>query len=104
MKTTDRYYERLVEIKNQYPELTFDNNGYEYIFAKKEKHKEQVDEIEGILRKTIKGFSRFDNFKPRKDGTFDVRCQYVWDSKINFVGVGYFNIDEFKNFEEDESN
>ena len=107
MATTNKYYERLIQIKNEYPKLTFDNNGYEYIFKEKEQHKEQVDEIEDILRKTIKGFVRFDNFKPRKGGTFDIRCQYNWgaiDNSRYFVGVGYFNIEEFKDIEEDENN
>lgn len=107
MATTNKYYDRLIQIKNEYPKLTFDNDGYEYIFEEKKKHKEQVDEIEDILKKTIKGFVRFDNFKPRKEGTFDIRCQYNWGANDNsrcFVGVGYFNIEEFKDIEEDENN
>ena len=93
-------YNRLKEIQKQYPKLTFDNNGYEYIFKEKEGHKEQVKEIEDILKKEIKGFIRFDNFKPRKDGSFAVRCQYNWgahDDSRYYEGVGYFEINDFKN-------
>jgi len=87
-------YNRLKEIQTKYPTLTFDNDGYEYIFKEKEKLKDVVSEIESILKEEIEGFVRFDNFKPRKDGSFAVRCQYKWDS--SFIGVGYFGIEEFK--------
>lgn len=101
---TDKYYNRLIEIQKQYPKLTFDNNGYEYIRKELEEHKEVVNEINEILKATIGRFPEFNNFKPRpkghKDGDFAVRCQYAWDS--SFTGVGYFGINEFKNFEEDE--
>lgn len=96
MKSLQTNYETLVKIQKEFPELTFDNNGYEYLDKDvKERHKEQIDLISEILKKEIKGFVRFDNFKPRKNGTFDVRVQYHW--AFNFKGVGYFNVEDFKN-------
>tara|TARA_R110000851_G_scaffold11938_2_gene41408 strand:- start:441 stop:869 length:429 start_codon:yes stop_codon:yes gene_type:complete len=93
-------YNRLKEIQKQYPKLTFDNDGYQYIRKELEEHKEQVEEINSILSKEILGFSKFFNFKPRKDGSFAVRCDYNWgagDEKVTyFIGVGYFEIEEFK--------
>lgn len=89
-------YEILIKIQKDFPELTFDNNGYEYLNKEvKERHKEQIDIISEILKKEIEGFIRFDNFKPRKNGSFAVRIQYLWS--LSFQGVGYFNIEDFKN-------
>ena len=98
MKTTNKYYDRLIELKNQFPELTFDNDGYEYLSKEtQESHKEQIEEIKQILKETIEGFSSFNNFKPRENGSFAVRCQYNYDR--SFIGVGYFGIELFKDFE-----
>jgi hypothetical protein len=100
MITTNKYYDRLIELKNQFPELTFDNDGYEYLRKEvQEKHKEQIEEVSQILKETIEGFTSFNNFKPRKDGSFLVRCQHNWDE--SFVGVGYFGVELFKEFEID---
>ena len=100
MEKDHKYFNRLTELKDNFPELTFNNNGYEYLSPKvKEDHKEQIIEIESILRKTIKGFDRFDNFKPKRelDGRTYVRVQYAYDS--SFIGVGYFNLDLWKDEE-----
>lgn len=94
LEKLEDYYELLL-FKKLYPELTFDNNGYEYLKPKvRETHKVQIEKIETILKKHIGGFCNFNNFKPRKNGSFDIRCQYHWD--MSFIGVGYFNIKEFK--------
>lgn len=89
-------YKELKRIKEEYPELTFDNDGYEYLSkAVKEAHKEQIDLLHKLLKSEIEGFVRFDNFKPREEQqTFDVRVQYYYDK--SFVGVGYVNIELFK--------
>ena len=101
MKTTNKHYDRLIELKDQFPELTFDNNGYEYLNREvQESHKEQIEEIKTILKETIKGFRSFNNFKPRESGTFDIRIQYLWGGS-NFVGVGYFNIELLRDFKID---
>jgi len=89
-------YDKIIEIKNKYPQLTFNNNGYEYLSKEiEESNKEIIKELSDILRKNIEGFVEFNNFKPRKDGSFAVRVQYKWDEK--FTGVGYFKIEDFKN-------
>lgn len=86
--------EKLTEIKSNFPQLTFQNEGYEYLSKEiKENHKKEITEIESILKKEINGFCEFNNFIENKDGSFSVRCQYYWDN--SFKGVGYFNINEF---------
>lgn len=88
-------YDRIIEIKNEHPELTFDNKGYQYLsFRIKDYHKKQIEELHNILRRHLEGFVEFNNFKPRKDNTFDIRVQYYWNER--FTGVGYFNIEQFK--------
>lgn len=98
-------FNKLVEFQKKYPELTFQNKGYQYLKKEiQEKYKEQIDEISKILKETIPGFSKFNNFKMNKDGSFSIRCQYEYDygnpNSIHFIGVGYFNINDFK----DDSN
>ena len=98
------YYERLKEFKDNYPELTFDNKGYERFSDEiREKYKDEIDEISYILKETVAGFSSFTNFKPYKeDGSFDIRLQYDYNHNgrgICFIGVGYFNINNWKNYE-----
>lgn len=88
-------YNRLILIQKEYPELTFQNEGYEYLSKEViNKHKEQIEEISNILKTTISGFVEFNNFKIDKTGDILIRVQYHWDKM--FVGVGYFNIEEFK--------
>ena len=88
-------YERLILIQKEYPELTFQNDGFEYLDTEIiNKHKEQIEEISKILKDTIPGFVKFNNFKLNKKNEIEIRCQYHWDKM--FVGVGYFNIEEFK--------
>lgn len=93
MKTT--VFEKLTEIKNNFPSLTFDNNGYQYIKPEiREQHKEQIKEIEEILNSEFVGIVKFNNFKPRKDGSFSIRCQCKYDE--SFTGVVYLNKEDFK--------
>lgn len=91
-------YERLKDIQEEYPFLTFQNNGYEYLklrYPKEwEEHREIIEEISEILKGEIESFIRFDNFKKREDGSVVVRCQYMWDER--FSGVGYFPLSSFK--------
>ena len=95
----NKIYETLVSYKEKYPELTFNNKGYQYLSQEiKEKYKEQIEEIASILKECIQGFIEFNNFIDREDGSFSIRCQHYWDEK--FRGVGYFNIEVFKDLEE----
>ena len=93
------YYEELVKLYQEYPELTFQNEGYQYLPQEvKEKNKEGIDKINTILEKTIEGFVRFDNFKNRTDKNFWIRCQTKWSP--GFTGVNYFKIEDFKKVSE----
>lgn len=88
-------YNKLKEIQKNYPQLTFNNEGYEYLSPKiKQKHDEQIKTISELLKPVLDGFVRFDNFKPRKDGTFAIRVQCNYSP--SFTGVRYFNIEDFK--------
>ena len=85
---------KIIEIQSNFPKLTFQNEGYQYLSKEiKENHKKEIAEIESILREEINGFSEFNNFIIKKDGSLYVRCQYYWDN--SFKGVGYFNINDF---------
>jgi len=88
-------YERLTYLQKLYPKLTFQNEGYEYLSKEiTDRHKDQIEEISKILKDTISGFVKFNNFFIKKNGDITIRCQYYYDKM--FVGVGYFNIEEFK--------
>jgi len=85
-------YDRLVELQKEYPELTYDNTGYDTISKEvKDSHKKQIEEIHDILKSSLKRYSSFQNFKPRKDGNWCIRLQYSYDGG-GFTGVGYFYV------------
>ena len=102
----EKYYKRLNKIRQEYPELTFNNNGYEYLSSKiKEKHKKQIEEISEILKDTIPGFERFDNFRVENDGAFSVRiqCNYSHGTDyLYFIGVDYIDLENFKNLNDEK--
>ena len=102
----EKYYKRLNKIRQEYPELTFNNNGYEYLSSKiKEKHKKQIEEISEILKDTIPGFERFDNFRVKNDGAFSVRIQCNYNhgtDYLSFIGVDYIDLENFKNLNDDK--
>lgn len=89
------YFEELDALRQAYPALTFQNDGYENIpkdvrAANQEGH----DKIEAILKETVSTFVRFQNFKASSDGRFYIRCQTRWDER--FTGVHYFPLEDFK--------
>lgn len=89
------YHEELVRLMEQYPDLIFDNDGYENISeVTKEANAEGIKKIEELLKEAVHGFVRFQNFKPRKEGSFCVRCQTKWSE--SFTGVSYFPLENFK--------
>jgi hypothetical protein len=89
------YYKRLLFYKIKYPELTYDNVGYDKLSKEViERNKEGINRISEILKETIEGFVKFNNFKIKKDGSICIRCQSYWDE--TFVGVGYFDLKLFK--------
>lgn len=100
---TQREYDLLKSVQIKFPNLTFQNNGYEYIDKSKfsEKDKKAFRIVSNILSKSIVRFSRFDNFKLSKDGEIRIRFQYGWDER--FTGVGYLDLlTLFEGFKETE--
>lgn len=90
-------YNRLKEIQRNYPDLTFQNKGYQYLSDKvKNDHKEQIKEISELLRDSVEGFVEFNNFKVNKDGSISVRTQCQYGGGIYYIGVCYINIESFK--------
>ena len=88
---------RLLEIQKQYPQLTFQNKGYQYLSPEiKYAHKEVIEEINTILSAFDPAFHRFDNFKIAKDGTVQVRYQCDYNHGqigLPFIGVHYTGIE-----------
>lgn len=96
----------LLEAYKNHPLLTLQNKGYENI--RKDKLSEsdlvKIKEIEILLRKSIVGFSSFQNFKVRSDTNLQIRFQYNYDAdydgpgnKTYFVGVGYILVNDLLN-------
>ena len=89
-------YNRLLEIQKQFPKLTLQNKGYEYI-GKNNLTQEELEAFKGvknILRKHIIDFVEFNNFRYSED-RLQIRCQYKWNT--HFTGVGYLFVDELLN-------
>lgn len=91
---TQQEYDTLIQIQKQFPALTFQNEGYEYINRTKFTLEERAADstVASILHEHIKHFVRFDNFRIRKDGELTVRFQYHWSD--SFTGVGYLSVRE----------
>ena len=97
-------YDFLLDIQKNHPELTFQNNGYEYINKSKltEEDLKSFKEVEDLLRKSIHGFSKFFNFRLSHKGIVEIRFDYHWSE--SFTGVGYLELQELLNgFNEKES-
>lgn len=78
-----------------YPELTLDSKGYEELSSSiVHSHKHVIDKLESILRSGSPDFVRFQNFKPRKDGSVAVRCQVRYSPY--FTGVVYYELSDFE--------
>jgi hypothetical protein len=100
MTSPRNYYEELDALRSDYPDLTFESKGYEEIPDNvKEANAEGIAKVEEVLKQCVKSFVRFQNFKPRKDGTVAVRCQTRWSA--GFTGVSYFPLENFQPDSED---
>ena len=93
-----RDYNNLLEIQKKYPNLTFQNDGYQYLrgHVKLTKKDEQaIRVVELNLQKSVQGFSEFNNFRlgVKKKG-IEVRLRYKWH--YSFVGVGYVVIQSLR--------
>lgn len=95
---TDRnFYEELDALRRTYPDLTFANKGKENIPADvRAANAEGQAKIEAILKETVADFIRFRNFRPRKDGTFAIRCQTRFSLGIAGGESHYFPLEKFK--------
>lgn len=109
---TQEQHDRIKEIKEKHPILTFENKGYDYINKNQftEEDKKAFDEVTEILKNSIKGFSSFNNFRDRNE-RIQIRLQYEWtyDERYDingrklpfngsiFTGVGYIYLDELIN-------
>jgi hypothetical protein len=95
----------LESIFTEFPTLTLQNKGYEGLDKRNltDQDNEKIKEIEVILKSSVCGFSRFQNFKVNKAGKTSIRFQYDYDAdndgsnKIGFIGVGYILVDELLN-------
>lgn len=94
--TTAQVFEKITEIKNNYPELTFNNEGYQYLSNEvKGKYNEQIEGVKNLIKSVFPYITEFNNFKPKHDGTFSIRCQGYYDEVTYFQGVYYFNESNF---------
>lgn len=92
-------YNLLKSIQENYPNLTYQNTGYDYPNKSKwsDEDKRQFNIVTDILKKTIKDFVEFNHFKINKNDNDAVvlRFQYKWSN--SFIGVGYVKLDELLN-------
>ena len=98
---TQELHDRLLEIQKEFPALTLQNEGYQYLKKRNftEADQKAFDEVSAILQQHIQGFSEFNNFKKSKDGFVKLRFQYDWGADSNppttyYIGVGYMLVDE----------
>lgn len=94
---TPEQHATILSAYEKYPELFLQNKGYEYINRNdiSEAAKCQLNNIESILKDTIKGFVSFSNFCHDKNGELSLRIQYHYDH--SFTGVGYVLLSELLN-------
>lgn len=96
-------YNKLMDIYTNYPNLSLQNKGYEGIDKESltTEEREKILEVSSILKKSIYGFSSFQNFRiNQKTRKPEIRLQYNYNydgNGISFTGVGYILIDELLN-------
>lgn len=96
--TNDEYNE-LNRLYVEFPALSLQNDGYQYINfeALNDVEKEAHARVAEILSKAVHGFSEFSNFRHDLEGKPEIRLQYNYNYDNNyppFTGVGYILIDE----------
>lgn len=92
-------YNALTKLMRENPSLIFSNDGYENLPATVvEANKDAIDSVEEILKRCVKGFVSFQNFKPREDGSIAVRYQVYYNDERSFRGVAYTPLEDFKDF------
>jgi len=94
-------FDVLTNIYTDYTKLSLQNKGYEGIdkstFSADEQSKFNV--VTDILKKSIVGFSSFQNFRVNSKSKPEIRFQYNYsqDGDLPFTGVGYILIEELLN-------
>jgi len=95
-----RDYNLLKSIQKKFLNITFQNDGYQYLeahIALTAKDRQAIRIVTLILSKCIHHFHSFNNFKIRKNGDVTVRVQYNWDpDHRGFVGVGYIPLNQLR--------
>lgn len=98
---TPEQHEKLWGIYNEYPGLTLQNKGYEYLKNLTDEEMSKIKEVEEILKYVVHGFKKFNNFRiSDKSKEIQVRLQYDYNYDnigLPFTGVGYIDIDELLN-------
>lgn len=99
---TPEQHKFLHDTFTNFPALTLQNKGYEYIRTEElpDEEKQKLKEVSEILRKSVAGFSSFSNFRLDKNGQIEIRLQYNYNYGTNdrpFTGVGYILLDELLN-------
>jgi hypothetical protein len=93
--TMTNYHEELSAIMRSNPALIFWNDGYEELPRETiAENQAAFDKVTDLLTESVADFVRFQNFKPRRDGSTDIRCQTKWSE--TFTGVTYLPLDNFK--------
>lgn len=104
----EEIYNKLCEIQEKFPKLTYQNKGYDtpdFSNLTKEE-KSAFDYCTEVIGKSVKGFSEFNHFKLSNKGEVKIRFQYNWTAdsdrdELHFTGVGYLYLDElYKGFRE----
>lgn len=95
-------FDRIVEIQEKHPLLTYQQKGYDYPDKSKwsEEDLSAYNEVTEILRKHIVGFDSFTNFNFNEKTGIRIRLQYNYgaeDNTMSFTGVGYLYLRELLN-------
>jgi hypothetical protein len=96
-------YKTLLSIYTNFKSLSLQNRSYEGInkslLTTEELNK--FAEVETLIKKAIKGFRRFQNFRLSNKGEIQLRFQYNYNhgstKDLPFTGVGYILLTELLN-------
>lgn len=111
---TQRELDVLLGIQSKYPALTYQNKDFDYLDMSKlsDQEKKAFHVAERIIKKSILGFRKFNNFKimthsKTKNVHIGIRFQYNWSAdtpgSLPFTGVGYMTVRElFDGFNDEE--
>ena len=92
--TTTSVKDKLFKYASDYPDLVFNNEGYQILPREVvEEHKQPILELESILKSVVPSFVSFQNFKLRSNGDLVIRYQAYWSD--SFIGVVYTPVKEF---------